>query len=389
VRILLVHNRYRAPGGEERHVELLEEGLRAAGCDVTRLQVSSPEEATVSERLRIGLALAYRPAGARLMREALAREKPSIVHFHNLFPLLTPAAVREARVYGARTILTIHNYRFACPAGTLLRNGRIHEDCIDGSSLLCGLRNSRGAWSESLAYGIALEVQRRLRMLHRWVDAYVTPSKFIATMLARAGYPAERIHTIYHSTPIEPEPSSAGDFAFYAGRLSSEKGVSTLLEAAARAPRVPLRIAGDGPLTDLVRQEANSHLTYLGHVGQNAIARLRREALVTVAPSECYEGQPLGVLESMAAGTPVIASRLGGLAEIVEDGETGVLVPAGDAGAFADAMEALWKDRPRAAALGRRAWLYAREHFTPETQTRRLIALYESVTSERVSTHDR
>ena len=104
---------------------------------------------------------------------------------------------------------------------------------------------------------------------------------------------------------------------------------------------------------------------------------------MTVAPSVCYEGQPLGVLESMAAGTPVIASRLGGLAEIIEDGETGILVTPGDADALAGALEAMWDDRARAAALGKRAWEFAREHFTPETQTGRLIALYESLISAR------
>lgn len=112
------------------------------------------------------------------------------MHFHNIFPLLTPAAMREARRHGARVVLTIHNYRFACPAGTLLRNGHIHEDCIEGSSLLCGLKNSRGVWSESVAYGIALEVQRRLRLFHRWVDAFLAPSKFVAVLIVRAGYSA-------------------------------------------------------------------------------------------------------------------------------------------------------------------------------------------------------
>ena len=385
MRVLLVHNRYRTAGGEERHVELLEESLQAAGLSVARFDVVSPSDAGPLERLRLGFGLTYRPASARLLRKIVATEKPDVVHFHNLFPVLTPAAVREAHLMGAGVALTVHNYRFACPAGTLLRNGRIHEDCIDGSSFLCGLRNSRGVWSESVAYGIAIELQRRLRMLHRWVDAYVAPSNFMAKMLERAGYPAERIHVIYHSTPIAPGPSALGDFAFYAGRLSSEKGVRTLLEAAARAPRVPVRIVGEGPLAPLVRRAENDHLTYLGQVGPSVVARLRRESLVTVAPSECYEGQPLGVLESMAVGKPVIASRLGGLAEVVEDGATGLLVPAGDVTALARAMEDLWQDRRRAAALGERAWAYARDHFAAETQTSRIIALYESLATRLVA----
>lgn len=379
--VLLAHNRYRTPGGEEAHIRLLERGLRPFGVDVSLLDPVSPRHPGRLQRVRLGATLAYRPAGRRLLDKALTSQEPDVVHFHNLTPLLTPAAVREAHRFGAATVLTTHNYRFACPSGTLLRNGRIHEDCIEGSSLLCGLRNSRGVWSESIAYGLAIEIQRRLRMLHRWVDAFIAPSNFMAKMLERAGYPAERIHVIYHSTPIEPRPSEAGSFVFYAGRLSNEKGVQTLLDAAARAPQVPVRIAGEGPLVELVRRAESDRLTYLGQLDQAAVAKLRREALATIAPSECYEGQPLGVLESMAAGTPVIASRLGGLAEIVADGETGTLVSAGDADAFARAMEALWDDRPRAAALGKRAWEFARERFDPETQLGRLIQLYESLLS--------
>jgi glycosyltransferase involved in cell wall biosynthesis len=379
VRILLVHNRYRTAGGEERHIDLLEEWLPGAGVEVIRFEVASPDDSSLVERVRLGLTLTYRPAGARLLRDVLVRERPDVVHFHNVFPLLTPAAMREARLHGARVVLTIHNYRFACPAGTLLRNGRIHEDCIEGSSLLCGLRNPRGIWSESLAYGIALELQRRLRLPHRWIDAYVAPSRFIAAMLARAGYPAARIHTIYHGTPVDDEPSRVGNFAFYAGRLSSEKGVETLLAASRLAKRVPVVIAGDGPLMPRVRAMAEGRTSYVGHVGSERVAQLRRAALFSVAPSECYEGQPYGVLESMAAARPVVASRLGGLAEIIDDGVSGLLIPPRDPPALAAAMETLWDDKARASEMGVRAWLFAREHFSPSEQARRLAELYEKL----------
>jgi glycosyltransferase involved in cell wall biosynthesis len=383
VRVVLAHNRYRSVGGEERHLDLLEEWLPKAGVDVQRFEVSSPTEASLRERLKVGATLTYRPAGARLLRDVLAREKPDVVHFHNVFPLLTPAAMREARRHGASVVLTVHNYRFACPAGTLLRNGRIHEDCIEGSSLLCGLRNSRGVWSESIAYGVAIELQRRLRFLHRWVDAYVAPSRFVATMLARAGYPTDRIHTISHGTPLSDAPSPAGDYALYAGRLSPEKGTRTLVAASHLAPGVPLVIAGAGPLAPLVGAVAGETVSYRGHVDQATAAELMRGALFTVMPSECYEGQPYGALESMAVGTPLVASRLGGLAEITEDGVTGVLVPPGDPGALAAAMREMWTDKGRAPEMGAQAWSYARQHFAPDTQIERLVALYKQLRSAR------
>ena len=303
------------------------------------------------------------------------------MHFHNVFPLLTPAAIREARRYGAAVVLTIHNYRFACPAGTLLRNGRIHEDCIEGSSLMCGMRNARGVWSESIAYGIALEIQRRLRMLQRWVDAYVAPSRFVARMLQRAGYPEDRIHTISHATEIAVAPSLPGDYALYAGRLSPEKGTKTLVTASRLAPDVPLVVAGDGPMGPLVRRATGPQFTYLGRLDSRKVTELMQGAAFTMMPSECYENQPFAALESMAVGTPLLASKLGGLVEIVDDGVTGVLAPPSDPTALAGAMEAMWADKDAAAAMGDRAWRFARDHFAPSVQTSRLLALYEQVSS--------
>ena len=381
MRVLLVHNQYRSTGGEERHVENLAEALPKAGVEVTRLTVATPAAFSPLDRLVMGAELTYRPAGARLMREALARDAPDVVHFHNVFPLLTPAAMREAHRYGAPVVQTIHNYRFACPSGVLLRNGQIHEDCIDGSSLLCGLRNARGVRSESIAYGIAIELHRRLRLPHRWVDAFVAPSKFVATMLVRAGYPARRVHTIPHGTAIADTPSPAGDFALYAGRLSPEKGTRTLLAASRVAPEVPLVVAGDGSLASFVENEKREHVSYLGHVDPHRVAELMRGALFTVMPSECYEGQPYGALESMSVGTPLVASRLGGLAEIIEDGVTGALVPSGDPVALAAAMRERWDDRVSTAEMGMLAWEYARQHFAPELQVDRLVDLYERLLS--------
>jgi glycosyltransferase involved in cell wall biosynthesis len=376
MRVLIVHNRYRRVGGEERHIDLLEASLPHVGVDVRRFEATSPDDASLGERLVLGATLTYRPAGARLVHDALVTHAPDVVHFHNVFPLLTPAAMREARRHGARVVLTIHNYRFACPAGTLLRNGEIHEDCIEGSSLLCGLRNPRGTWSESMAYGLAIEAQRRLRLLHRWVDAYVAPSRFVAAMLERAGYPRDRIQTIYHGTPIDEAPSSSGDFAFYGGRLSGEKGLETLLAASQRSPQIPVVIAGDGPLAGAVRS-AGDNVSPTGLVDSERVRQLVRTARFTIAPSEWYEGLPFSVLESMAAGKPVVASRLGGLAELVNDGVTGLLVPPRAPAALSTAMNALWSDETRAAAMGENAWQYARERFSPEQQAAELAGLYQ------------
>jgi glycosyltransferase involved in cell wall biosynthesis len=383
VRVLLVHNRYRVIGGEERHIDLLEEWLPRWGIEVRRFEVQSHESDSLLERIRLGSTLAYRPHGAQLLRQALERERPDIVHFHNVFPLLTPAAIHEARRQGAAVVLTVHNFRFACPAGTLLRRGRIHEDCIDGSSLACGLRNSRDSWAESIAYGLAIELQRRFRMLHRWVDAYVAPSQFIAKMLERAGYPASRIHVIHHGVPVSELPSRSGPYALYAGRLSPEKGTATLLAAARLALSVPLVVAGTGPDAPLVTAAKSKEISYVGRVDGDTVSALLRGAFCALLPSQCYENQPLGALEALAVGTPLVASRLGGLPEIVQEGVTGILVPAGDPVALANAMRGLLHHPERAAAMGANSWKRARDEFEITRQVGLLSNLYQQLVLDR------
>jgi glycosyltransferase involved in cell wall biosynthesis len=378
VRVLIAHNRYRFAGGEERHVELLERGLQAAGIAVRRFERDSAElEESRIRRAAAGAFLAYRPRAGGIGR-ALKDWKPTVVHFHNIWPLLTPSALSEAKRTGARVILTAHNYRFACPGGTLLRGATAHHDCIEGSSLRCGLRDPRGSRTESIVYGMAIELQRRLGMLGRWVDAFVAPSRFMAAMLVRSGLPRDRVHVVASGVPVpHAPPRQRPEHVLFHGRLAPEKGVATLLEAARLNSRIPLALAGSGPLASAA-EAAGGNVRYLGDLDEAGLRRALSQAALTVVPSECYENLPLAALEALALGRPVVATRMGGLPEIVDDGETGRLVPPGDSPALATAIARLWEEPQLTAAMGRRAHAVAAARFTLERQTEQLIDLYAS-----------
>jgi glycosyltransferase involved in cell wall biosynthesis len=380
VRVLIAHGTYRLSGGEERHVSLLEEGLLRAGMDVATYQ-PGPVADDLGTKVRLAAGLVYRPSAERRLSVELKRRPVDVVHFHNLMPLLTPAALRAAKRSGAAVVWTVHNYRFACPAGTLLRDETPHDDCIEGSSLVCGLRNARGSLAESVAYGLALELQRRLRLLERWVDAYVAPSRFVARTLVRAGYPEGRIHVVPNGVPLHRPATGARTHALYAGRLSPEKGIPTLLDAARLAPKVPLVLAGDGPLTTAVRNSAGGEVRYMGSVGTAGVAELLQGASFAIVPSQCHENLPFAAIEPVAAGVPVVASRVGGLPEIVEHDVNGLLVPPGDPTALAEAMRALWSDPDRTARLGSAARRIAAERFSLSGQIDRLLDLYAGLRS--------
>jgi glycosyltransferase involved in cell wall biosynthesis len=382
MRVLLAHNRYRVPGGEERHVELLERGLTEAGVEVRRFERESSDlEPSRGARIATGLALPYRPGGGGIAR-AIDEWRPDVVHFHNLWPLLTPAALRIARRRGAAVVLTLHNYRFACPGGTLLRDGAVHDDCVTGSSLGCALRNPRGSLLESLAYGLALEIQRRLRLLSRWVDLFVAPSGFLRDTMVRAGLPAERTAVVRYGVAVDSEgtePLGERRGLLFSGRLSPEKGVDVLLEAAKRAPEVPIAIAGTGPWFERLRAAAPASVSFLGWLDQSELAATRARSLMSLQPSVCYDVSPFASIEAAASGCGVIASRIGGLPEIVREDVSGVLVEPGDPDALAGAMRAVAADPDRACELGRRARQLAREEFELGRQTARLIEHYEAV----------
>ena len=376
MRVLLVHTRYRQFGGEERHLDLIQQGLRDAGAEVLRLEAWSSEAGTsLLARAGVAARMVYSPRAARDFAAAMASWKPDVVHAHNLFPLLSPSVLHAAKRRGAAVVLTAHNYRLVCPSGTLLRAGEVHDDCVDGSSLVCGARGARDSRAESVAYGVALELQRRLGLVRRWVDAIVVPSSYVRDVLVRGGYPADRIRVIANGVPVNGGATQAGSFGLFAGRLSDEKGIRTLIAAARLAPDVPLVVAGDGPLAEDVRRSAG--VRYAGSLDPDGLARLRRMAAFVVVPSECPDVLPFALLEGLADGKPALATTVGGLPEAV--GDAGLLVPPGDPQRLAAGLRELWTRTRTDARLDRVAHATARERFELGAQVDRLLDLYGAV----------
>ncbi len=375
MKVVIAHNRYRIAGGEERHVDLLGGALATRGVEVERFERDAAAvERSMIPRLRLALGLAYRPSSYRDFAEWLDARSVDVVHFHNIWPRLTPAALRAAKSR-ARVLMTVHNYRFACPAGTLLWGDRIHDTCITGSSLACAIHNPRRSWPESIAYGVALEIQRRMYMLDRWTDLLVTPSAFAASVVERSGIGRGRIEVVPYGIPMsEPPPRESREFALYVGRLSSEKGLKTLLEAATRS-NIPLVVAGEGPLAAIC--VGVDGVEFIGRQTQSALADLRSRAAFAVVPSEWFDVLPFAAIEALAAGLPVIATRIGGLPEIVDDGETGVLVEPRNPQALADAMRDMLQDMERLEAMGERGRETAKHRFSIDRQAARLLELYE------------
>jgi glycosyltransferase involved in cell wall biosynthesis len=218
-------------------------------------------------------------------------------------------------------------------------------------------------------------------MLRRWVDAFVAPSAFMAEMLVGAGMPAERVRAAYYGVPIDdsyrpPEYR----YVLFVGRLSPEKGIRTLLDAARRCSEIPFLIAGDGPLAGEVKS-AGGNVRYAGVLDAGGVKRAMTQSTFTVVPSEWYENCPMSILESFAVGRAVVATRIGGLPELVSDEVTGLLVEPGSPDMLASAIGRLWHNREIGAEMGRRAQAAARERFSLHRQTEVLVELYSTLTA--------
>jgi len=368
--ILLLHNRYRAPGGEERAVEdlawLIRTELREGSAVLERESAALGAARAAAGLLGGGL----RPAS---VREAVRRSGARVVHAHNVWPAFGWRALAAAREAGARVVLHLHNYRLVCAVATCFTHG---EDCTrcHARNTLPGVRlNCRGSVPEAVVYAASLALwQRRLAEA---VDAFVVPSAFALRRLEQLGAPLGGRAVVVPSvqrTFAASSSAAGGRFALAAGRLTPEKGFADAVAACAAAG-VPLVVAGEGPQLDELRA-LGGDVRLVGRVSQAELARLRSEAALAIVPSRYEEILPLAALEAMAAGLPVVASRAGGLAETVP--EEGLYRP-GDVAAMAERVRALYGD----GAAGERALALARDRYAPAVVGAQLRALYDGRTA--------
>lgn len=382
MRVLFVHAFYQRPGGEDRVVEFEAAQMARQGHDVAWVRFHNDEMrdwSTASTATR----LLWNGQAYEDTTEAIERFRPDVVHVQNVFPGLSPSVYWAADRAGVPVVQKLSNYRLFCVNGVLFRDGKVCEACLGKSVAWSGIRHGCYRGSRTMSAGVALSygLQRALGTWDKRVALYVALDEDGRQRFVQAGLDPDRIAVKPEAVEIPPEPGSgSGGYALFAGRLSAEKGIETLLDAWTQFEMpVPLLIAGDGPAADPVREAAanNDRITWLGHVEPDQLERRMADATLMVVPSTWYEMFGRTAAESMAHGTPVVASRIGALQNVVREGISGRLFTPGDAADLARAVRDLVSD-PRPGDLRERTREDAIARFSPEVDYARQVALYET-----------
>ena len=388
MKVMMVHVRYRKPGGEDAVFENECLLLRDAGINVIR-EIFTNEvlnENGLINQIKMGLNSVWSFSTYKMLKSKLKKHRPDVVHFHNIFPLLSPSVYTACRSERIPIIQTLHNYRLICPGALLFRDDKVCEDCLK-KGLSQALRYScyRDSVMATAAVFIMLKTNNLFGSYDK-VSKFIALTNFAMEKYVAGGIPRDRIIVKPNFLPNPPKPNyKVGDYILYVGRLSKEKGVGTLLEALTHIEKpIKLRIAGDGPMLPELKSfslKKEIEIEFLGFMDKETLLDQIRNSAFLVVPSEWYEGFPMVLLEAYACGKPVVASRIGSLNELVAEDETGMKFVPGDPIGLAKVITEMLSNLDRIGEMGKNAHAVFKEKYSSESNLNALNKIYTNLVS--------
>jgi len=374
IRILIAHCRYKQVGGEDVVVEAEAELLRSHGHTVM-LYERDNHDIDQMPRAYVAAQTVWSIRTSRDIAQILDTFRPEIVHAHNTFPLISPSLYWMVERAGIPLIQTLHNFRLLCPQALHLRNGKICEDCVGKVPWRAVVHKCyRDSALASATIAVMLEFNRGIGSYWRKVTRYIATNEFFAGKFVAGGIPADRISVKPHFVDVEPPEKRERSGGLFVGRLAPEKGIETLMSALRRLPEPAFTVIGDGP--ERARIDAYSAISCLGWEQPAAVYERMRGASYLVIPSIWYETGPLTLIEGFACGLPVIASRLGALPELIEEGKTGLLFEPGSAEDLAEKIAWAQSHPEEMARMGGNARAQYEARYTPDKNYQRLMEIY-------------
>lgn len=384
MKILILHNRYKFEGGEEAVVSAEADLLRKYGHEVILFELSNEDISSrnLLKRIFLPLIIIWSIDSFKQVRCLIKKRKPDIVHVHNTFFLMSPSVYYACKAERVPVVQTLHNYRFLCPLGILYRDGKVCKECLD-KGLRMSLRYKCGKKSKlwTMAMLTILKIHHKINTFRKCIDSYIVLSNFSKQQFVEAGFAAEKIKVKPNFINSDPGFSSErGNFALNIGRFSPEKGTDIILEAWKKIDYLPLKIIGDGQQSEEFRnfaKEYSLNVEFIGYISNEKVLDYIKKSLVVILPSRCNENFPRIIVESFACGVPVIASRSGALAEIIEDKKTGLLFDPGNTDDLVDKVDFIYKNSTEAEKMGKNARSEFENKYTAKKNCEKLITIYK------------
>jgi glycosyltransferase involved in cell wall biosynthesis len=368
--------------------------LREHGHEIVEYRRSNSELGDdLASTMLFAARAVWSPKAEREITAIIRRHKPDVAHFHNVFPQISPSGYRACLRLGIPVIQTVHNYRMTCVRGDYFRNNRVCETCLTWKVPLPALLHScyRNSTTQTIVAAAALAIHQIARTWNKMVDIFLVLTNFSAGKLIEAGLPSEKIFVKPNCVYPDPLFSEWNDrerqYALFVGRLFPERRVRLLLEVWRSIREIPLLIVGSGSgwgsIRSLVARERLSNVHILDGRPRAELLSLMKHARMLLVPSEWYETFGMVMIEAFACGTPVFASRLGAMAEIVEPGTTGMLFTPGSAEEIRKCVEWAAGHPKELGEMGHNARQVFEEKYNAETNYLALMQAYQKAKQMR------
>ena len=400
MRILLVNKFHYLRGGSEKYYFELAQLLKSKGHTVGFFSMKHEENITTGDAeyfveeidLNTGsklkaLDVIYSQENKRLMTKALEEFKPDIVHINNFQRQLSASIIDAIKEKNIPIVMTAHDLNPICPASIMLYNGEVCDDCITKGYAQCIKKKCVKGSTLKSTLGVMEKKYYDIHKVFRKIDCIISPSEFNKNQLVNGKLKYNEIVAL-HNFVNESERNDyvLGDYAFYLGRLSKEKGILNLIEAIGDIPDAKLLIAGDGPERERIEAYISEHkldgrITLLGYQNQDSIHKYITNSRFVVIPSICNENCPYSVLEAMEIGKPIVASRIGGIPELIADGENGYLYKADDINELKEKLTLLLDDDDKVNRFAQKSRDLYESYYSPDSYYNELIKIYNKVMS--------
>lgn len=385
MKILLIHNKYGKFSGEEAVVESQINLLKANGHKVITYFRSSEElEVMLYGKMKAFFSAFYNPKSIRDVKELLVKEKPDLVHVHNLYPLISPAILHVIKKFRIPIVMTVHNYRLLCPNGLFFNKGLICEKCTGLSKEInCITNNCEGSILKSTGYALRNFWARIKKSYISNIDTFLCLTEFQKKKLVANSFAKEKCEVVpnfYNKEIIELDYNIADrNYVAFAGRISPEKGISVLLDAARKLPHIPFQLAGEMREGYMKEIEIPKNVIFRGMLDSKSMIDFYSKARLYVHASVCYEGFPMVFPEAMANKLPIVAPNMAGYPEIAEENFNGLLFETGNSDSLADTINTLWNNHNLSKKLGGNGFKKVQEKYSSNAYYKKLESTYLKV----------